>query len=179
MEEVGGDGGYGGDGEAADALVEVILEMEEGVVVFAENAFGAREECFAGIGEGDAAGESVEKGVVEGCFEAGDLLGDGGLRDAAACGGLGDGAGFGGGDEVPELLDVHRHFLWYASSFDVGGLWGEVVMFGVAGGMGSVSGRIFGCFSGRAFPGGLFRGRGVWRPMRSGVIKLRFEGAQR
>jgi len=68
---------------------------------------GAREEDVAEFSEADGAAQPVEEAATELGFELQDLLRERRLRDVAALGGAGEGAGVGDGGEVAELVEFH------------------------------------------------------------------------
>ena len=79
-----------------------------GVGDVGEDQAGLFEEAVAGGGGDDAAGEAVEERAAKVGLELFNLLTEGGLGDAQASGGAGEAGLIGDGDEVAELVDLHR-----------------------------------------------------------------------
>ena len=74
---------------------------------FPEDLAGAGKKSFSQIGEADGAAEAVEKARAELVFEFEYLLGKRWLGDVGLFGRAAEGAGFGNGAEVAELVQFH------------------------------------------------------------------------
>jgi hypothetical protein len=110
-EPIRSDGGNCAEDDGACFDLHAFGEFVLGDGEFVEDGSGAREECLAEIGEADGAAEAVEEAPAEFGFEFQDLLGKRRLGDVAFFGGAGEGAGFGDGGEVAELVEFHKGSL--------------------------------------------------------------------
>src|SRR5215468_2740432 len=72
------------------------------------------EQGLAGLGQPDAAAVAQEQALAEFCFQAADLLADGGLRDRDPLGGAGEVALLSDRHEVGELPQLHKQTLSFS-----------------------------------------------------------------
>jgi hypothetical protein len=106
--EIGRDGGNDADRERTADGILALPDVALGGLEFAEDSAGAGKKCLAEICKADGAAKAVEQACAELGFEFEDLLGKGRLGDVGLFGRAAEGAGFGNGAEVPELVQFHN-----------------------------------------------------------------------
>ena len=106
-EKVRRDGGNHADTDGAAEGIFLLDDIAAGGFEFTKDGAGAGKESFANIREADRAAEPVEEAGAEFVFEFADLLGERGLSDVGLFSGAAEGAGFGDGAEIAELVEFH------------------------------------------------------------------------
>jgi len=106
-EEVGRDGRNDTDADGPAEGIFLLDDVAAGGFEFTENGASAWKKGFADLGEADGAAEAVEEAGAEFVFKFQDLLGERRLGDVRLFGGAAEGAGFGDGAEVAELVEFH------------------------------------------------------------------------
>ena len=101
------DGGNHADAKRPSDGVFTLDDVALGGFKLAEYGASPREEGLAEIGEANGTPEAVEQASSELVFELEDLLGERRLRDMRLLGRTAEGAGFGDGAEVAELVKFH------------------------------------------------------------------------
>src|SRR4029077_11492794 len=106
--EIGRDRRNDADAERTTDGILALPDVALGGLQFAENSAGARKKGFSQIGETDGAAQPVEQAGAELVFEFEDLLRKRWLGDVGLLGRAAEGAGFGDGAKVAELVQFHN-----------------------------------------------------------------------
>jgi len=107
-EEVRSNGGNDTDGDGTSDELFAFGDVASGGFQFAQYGAGAREKRLAKLGKPNGAAEAVEEARAELAFQLEDLLGKRRLGNVRLFRGAAEGAGFGHGAEVAELVEFHQ-----------------------------------------------------------------------
>src|SRR3954469_45938 len=104
------------EGERPAAQLADLGHRVAGPLDGGEDGLGPGPERLPGLGEDDPAPGPHEQGDAELRLEGPDLLGERGLGQVERAGGRRERAVAGRGEEIPELLQIHRRYLDFVQS---------------------------------------------------------------